>query len=71
MWIEVVWMLWRDPRLTRREGIWLMISYAAYLATVTGRDPTLVVEALPRQGRGLWQRRHLLEGEVGRLDRER
>jgi cation:H+ antiporter len=31
----LVWMLWRDPRLTRREGIWLMIAYAAYLATVT------------------------------------
>lgn len=31
----LVWMLWRDPRLTRREGIWLMIAYGAYLAMVT------------------------------------
>jgi len=32
----LVWMLWRDPRLTRREGVWLMIVYGVYLAAVTG-----------------------------------
>jgi cation:H+ antiporter len=32
----LVWMLWRDPRLTRREGVWLLAVYAVYLAVVTG-----------------------------------
>lgn len=36
MFALLVWMLWRDPRLTRREGVWLMSLYAAYLAAVTG-----------------------------------
>lgn len=31
----LAWMLLRDPRLTRREGIWLMAGYGAYLVLVT------------------------------------
>ncbi len=37
---------------------------------VAGFDPGVVVEALPREGTGLGQRRDLLEREVGRLDGE-
>jgi len=31
----LTWMLVRDPRLTRREGVWLMVTYGLYLVIVT------------------------------------